>query len=764
MKNFIFFLFFIWSLGYSIDCESQAIENNRLTLQIKKQNISLSSKNMPDLKIQNMFLPGQIIATSKKETSDSLWGKGEALQVICNDGRKVTFTLYDHNPFLYIHTVMMNQSRQDIRVNRLEIASIDMSIGNMNKPLNTLGTGGFAPARQAQGSYTYTLLTEPDSRHSILTAWLTQKQGIGLMIPQPAKSTKAYKVKTELEFGNYLVKSGKERDTDILLIGFFEDGREGLELYGDYLAKAYQIHLPAKPEVYCTWYHRNLSGSGASTEKLLAENADFARKELAAFGLNTFQIDDHWQSSMGMPKNQSGAGPLKTFVENNKNFPSGMQHTAGYLEKKGFTPGLWFMPFSGDVRNPHFPKEIFAQHRWTGATYEVKRWSGTCIDATNPAGESFLRKRFKRIYNWGYRYYKIDGLHTGAPSENIYVNRSYDGMPVYGDARLYNDEYTFTQCFRKGLSILKEESPGVFLLGCAATQNMSSLGAAFGMVNAMRVGPDNDGAIRGVWKSTTAGADYAGNLYFLHNKVWYNDPDPYFVRSSNPLNKARWMVSWQAVSGVMSTTSMQYAELAPDRLDMIKRALPTHSLNARPVDILESDKPNIWMVKNDRITILGLFNWEELKNTQIDYSLERMGLNGSENYELFDFWDNKYLGNINGKLSQTLEPASCKVLAVRPSKSHPQVISTSRHITQGLMDIKKESWNPARQTLSGTSEVVKGDRYELRIIVPEGFDIRKAKSNAGKMLIQKEGKLMRVSFMPQKSGMVIWNIEFKQTH
>ena len=41
MKNFIFFLFFIWSLGYSIDCESQAIENNRLTLQIKKQNIHL---------------------------------------------------------------------------------------------------------------------------------------------------------------------------------------------------------------------------------------------------------------------------------------------------------------------------------------------------------------------------------------------------------------------------------------------------------------------------------------------------------------------------------------------------------------------------------------------------------------------------------------------------------------------------------------------------------------------------------------------------
>lgn len=761
MKHLLLILFLIYNWGISIDGKAQEIENKHLMLQIKQQNISLYGKNMPDLKIQNIFLPGQITATSRKKVSDNLWGEGQALQVVCNDGHKVTFTLYDNNPFLYVHTIMMNQSGSDIRVDRLEIASIDMTIDNMSKPLNTLGTGGLAPIQQAQGSYTYTLLTEPNSRHSILTAWLTQKQGIGVMTPQSGKSKIAYRIKAELEFGNYLVKSGKERETDILLIGFFEDGREGLELYGDYLVKAYQIKLPTKPEVYCTWYHRNLSKSGASTEKLLSENADFAKKELAAFGLNTFQIDDHWQSSMGMPTNQLGRGPLKTFVENNKNYPSGMQYTAKHLKQKGFTPGIWFMPFAGDVHNPYFPKEIFAKYRWTDTPYEVKKWSGTCIDATSPTGEKFLRERFRRIYNWGYRYYKIDGLHTGAPSENISISRSYNGVPVYGNARLHNDEYTFTQCFRKGLSILKEEAPDVFLLGCTAVQNMSSFGAAFGMVNAMRVGPDNDGAIRGIWKGTTAGADYAGNLYFLHNKVWYNDPDPYYVRNSNPINKARWMVSWQAVSGVMSTTSMQYAELEPERLDMIKRALPTHSLNARPIDILESKKPKIWMVKNDRIIILGLFNWEELKNTQIDYSLERMGLNGSNNYELFDFWENKYVGNIKGKLCQTLSPASCKVLAMRPSKSYPQVISTSRHITQGLMDIKKEAWNPDKQVLSGTSEVVKGDKYELRIIVPEGTDIKRVQCNAGKATTQKEGKLMRVSFVPKKTEVINWSIEFK---
>lgn len=63
--------------------------------------------------------------------------------------------------------------------------------------------------------------------------------------------------------------------------------------------------------------------------------------------------------------------------------------------------------------------------------------------------------------------------------------------------------------------------------------------------------------------------------------------------------------------------------------------------------------------------------------------------------------------------------------------------------------------------LSGTSAVVKGDRYELRIIVPEEFNIKSAKSNSGKMFIQKEGKLIRVSFTPKKSGTINWNIEFK---
>lgn len=751
--------------------ERLIITNECLILQISDHKVQLRNKLLPDVDIRNINTPGVMLDFSKTPVDDIIWGKGEQIKVKYDNGRWLTFRLYAGNPFLHIHTTMENSNNQDMEIKKLDIASIDMSIGNLKKKLNVLGTGGLTSAEASQGSFSYTMLVEPDSRHSILTAWLTQKQGVGLMTPKMDITKKAYIVKAELEFGNYRVGKKQTRDTDILMIGLFKDGRDGLELYADHLVKAYQIKLPARPEVYCTWYHRNLNGSGASTEKDLMDNARFVKNNLAEFGLNTFQIDDHWQSSMTdeityknqhlfMANKKIGNGPLKTFAEANFNYPSGMKATARNLQKEGFTSGIWFMPFSGDVHNSYFNSEIFAKRSWSGTPYETVRWSGTCIDATNPAGELFLRNRFRRIYDWGYRYFKVDGLHTGAPSENVYVQRSYLGESVYGDAQLYDKDQTFVGCFRKGLTLLREEAPDAFVLGCSATQNMSSFAPAFGLVDAMRVGPDNDKACEGQWNNVTRGADFAGNLYFLNNKVWYNDPDPYYVRESNPLNKARWMISWQSIAGAMSSTSMQYSHLSAERLELIKRGLPTHNLNARPVDILENEKPRIWLVGNSRMKVIGLFNWKEKEPVSIDYDLQRMGLNGAEEYELFDFWGNTYLGKISSCLSQKLEPASCKVLAVRSVQSYPQVISTSRHITQGLVDIESEQWNSSSKILSGKSRVVRGDKYELRVLVPDGYAIKKATCDNKSMTIRKEGKLLRVSCIPKKTESTEWIIEF----
>ncbi|MEG1585600.1 MAG: hypothetical protein RR346_01855, partial [Bacteroidales bacterium] len=321
------------------------IKNQYLHLWVKENTIQINSTQVARLMVKNLQVPGRIVSVEKMDKEDLLWGNGWQISVFCDDGRRLDLTLFDKNPFVFLHTTIENNTAADIRITDMSVASLELSVGDMVKA-NFLGSEGLSSANKPDGSFLYSLLTDPTSRNSILTGWLTQKQGVGYFLPSWNSRRNSYHLQVGLEFGNYLVATGKTRDTDTMIIGLFEDGREALELYGDYIAKAYQIQLPPRPEVYCTWYHRNLTGSGASTEEALIENARFAQKELYPFGLNTFQIDDHWQSSMieGIDyKNQKeqasaqvGNGPLKSFAKHNFNFPAGMDAIAHNLNKEGF--------------------------------------------------------------------------------------------------------------------------------------------------------------------------------------------------------------------------------------------------------------------------------------------------------------------------------------------------------------------------------------------------------------------------------------------
>jgi hypothetical protein len=738
---------------------AQRIHNEHMQIELDAETLVLSSGVDAINITAKLDLPGFIGSCKVVPHTDALWGSGERLAIRHGDST-TTLTLYEGNPFAHLETRVANPEEIPRDIQRLIIAKMAFDLDVAATRLNTLGSGGLRPADNPKGSYAYSVLADPESRNGAVCGWLTQLRGVGLMLPSFENGI--HSLETQLDFGHMRLKPGQARETDILLIGFFNDARLGLEKYADDIAAVYDIQLPPKPGVYCTWYHRNLTGSGASTEKALLENAVFAKEHLQPFGLNVFQIDDHWQALTGAETKNKG--PIKTFAETNENYPAGMAQTANHLQKEGFVPGIWYMPFAGDLNNPTFNPAIFAKDKATGGPFEDDRWSGTTIDATSPLGEAFLRERFKRIHDWGYRYIKIDGLHIGAPCHNIYVNRSFDGK-TFADAQIHNSETTFIEGYRHGLEILREENPGTFILGCSATQNMISFAPVFGTIDAMRVGPDNDGALRGSWKHTIRGADFAGNLWFLNNRVWYNDPDPFYVRETNPLNKAQWMASWLAVSGAMNTTSMQYSKLAPERLDLIKRTLPAHNLNARPVDILESKQPQIWKVENDRMCILGLLNWEEGKETTIDYAFARMGLDPATSYDAFDFWDNRYLGTMKGRLHTTLEGARCQVLALRETVDHPQLLSTSRHITQGLIDVVSEVWNPRKRELDGTSNVVANDPYEMRIVCPNGFQALEIKVDDKKAEIsaieQAEG-LARVTITPAATGCLDWKIGFKR--
>src|SRR6185295_17992797 len=107
-------------------------------------------------------------------------------------------------------------------------------------------------------------------------------------------------------------------------------------------------------------------------------------------------------------------------------------------------------------------------------------------------------------------------------------------------------------------------------------------------------------------------------------------------------------------------------------------------------------------------------NWQSAAQ-EFSLSLEKLGLNRQHEHVAFDFWNNQFIPSVREQLKFTVPGESCLVLALRPRADHPKVISTSRHITQGLVDLSDEKWSPRTKTLSGRSRLVANDAYELRI-------------------------------------------------
>lgn len=627
-------------------------------------------------------------------TTDKTFGAGQALEVKYPNGDSDSILLFPHLPFVLFRSTIHNASSETSITEKVRTAQF--SVDPRNRKI--LGTGGLADPGKAPGSYMWTAIADPQTRKGIVAGWLTSDRGSGVVLSELNNSR--LHLNAQIDYGKLRIKPNQTETLETFAIGSFDDARLGLEAWADAVAKVYQVKLNPQPVGYCTWYHAH-----ASSEKDLPAQTAFAAENLKPFGFSFIQIDDGWQD--GLKAN----GPKKNFtqVQADGPYPSGMKRTADDISAHGLTPGIWFMPFAGNFEDPWFKdhQDWFA-HRQDGKPYDV-RWGGTSLDMTNPAAREYVSALIRRIAGWGYRYFKMDGLWTGSATEMEYVNDAYKDDQI-GNAVLHNPDKTNVEMYRDGLKLIRDAAgSAVFFLGCNTPQNMRVYGGSFGLLDAMRIGPDNGTG----WDALIRGPKYGTRNYFLNGRVWYNDPDPLYVRASLPLNQAQLISAWVTISGQLSVSSESFAGLPPDRVDLLKRTMPSHGLPARPADLFERDMPRIWTVNgSDGRLVVGLFNWEK-EDREIDEPVEKLGLKPGVQYAAYEYWTDKLL-TIDGALHYKLPASTSAVLSIRQVADHPQVISTSRHITQGLIDLSKETWRNGE--LSGVSKVVAGDPYELRIL------------------------------------------------
>ena len=749
-------IFCVVCLLISTDTVAQSVSNGAVSVTWDDTQKTVTISRSPGIPFANIkFSEGHTASAIIPVGSAGSTVPGDALVVRePHSNAETSFVISAYAHFVLIRQSLNEKMFTDGPIKKLEFPKIEL--GLPADDLITLGTAGLRAVDRHKGSYMFLAAAAPKNRSGVVTGWITSRKGSGIVFSE--KNTDGVPViKPVIEYGKLIPPSNysspSQTATEDFVIGWFDDCRFGLELYAQAVAKHHHIQLETPPAGYCTWYADGGFG-GACNENDILILADAAAEKLAPFGFNFVQIDDRWQDGV------SSNGPRRNFLQVNPRgpYPNGMKTPAEHIRSKGMRAGLWLLPFAGSPEDTSWDQSLFAKSGITeekntrfpfrgnllhkeGEPYRT-RWTGASLDMTNPSAQEYLRKTVEQMANdWQFNYFKLDGFNAALGVENIYntANGEYRADD-FGEPVFFNSEITPVAAHRLGLeTVRKAAGKDAFILGCNVSQNMRAMGASYGLVDAMRIGPDNGAS----WNSLKRGPWHGSNRYFYNGRVWWNDPDPVYVKDSMPLAHAQLIATWVSVSGQLYVFSDWLPNLSEERLNILRRTIRPHGLSsARPVDLFSEDLPKIWYLTNSQPRIIrtgrgnnpipppeqhivAFFNWDNANPTKIEATASGIGLPEAEEYVAFDYWGDKFFGSFRGELSAEVPAGSCLVLAVQPVKPNPILLSTSQHVTQGIVDIVSVSWNTETKTLSGVSKVIAGDSYELRIYDPAAKKIRR---------------------------------------
>jgi len=476
--------------------------------------------------------------------------------------------------------------------------------------------------------------------------------------------------------------------------------------------------FPRPPAGWCSWYYYYLGIDEAETIR----NTDWLAENLKPFGCEWVQIDDGWQDK------GSGYGLNRDFFKVcAEKFPRGMKFLADYIRSKGLRPGIWCIPFFQSdstlersrpgvyIRLPDgsSPGELNHPNYMPWMRPENERyvdWCGRyCIDPTGMSGQRYLADLAEQLcVNWGYEYVKIDA--QGGMSALLRRHRRWLADPSHDGDRSY----------RTGLlSLKKVMGPGRFLLNCGSGWD------SVGLCEGIRIGGD----VQANWNGVLEAARCTLRWLWLNTTAFYTDPDVVCVRHPLSFDQARVWTTLVGITGQLLMTSDKMYELPEDRVELLRRVFPVadiHPMELYPLD--PQNKPRIFDLKVNKPgvgvwDVVAVFNWDEKDTQEFTIGPERLGLSG-DSWLVVDAHAGIIVNRGSGQVTFQVAPMSCHLLVWQPLADHPQVVGTSRHLTQGAVDLEAVRWNDKTAVLSGISRVVGRDDYQIRFTVPPGWAVK----------------------------------------
>ncbi len=133
--------------------------------------------------------------------------------------------------------------------------------------------------------------------------------------------------------------------------------------------------------------------------------------------------------------------------------------------------------------------------------------------------------------------------------------------------------------------------------------------------------------------------------------------------------------------------------------------------------------------------VVNIFNTTSEKKI-VEINLEKdLGLDNAE-YLVYDYTEDSFVGIVNDSFKVELDKCESKVLSVRRRLDIPQIVSTSRHLSQGAAEIKALK-RPNANEIILEAEVIDGADYTITLYIPDGFKASKHLINIGTSLYKK---------------------------
>lgn len=546
----------------------------------------------------------------------------------------------------------------------------------------------------------------------------------------------------------FVLKPGASVSSDRLIFNVASNPFTALETYAQAMADVHKVRLNPIINGWCTWSY----AYGAFNEDEVIRQAEFAAKHLKPYGFEYMQLDDGFYRALGD-------------WEGNEKFPHGMKWMADKIREIGLKPGIWLAPFaiaSGAkvfhehpewlIHNPDGTLKSCGPEIADGSERAKEPNPQRCgLDITHPGAAQWLSDLFKTAtHDWGYDLVKIDFV---------------DWTLLSAD-RYWDPTVTRAAAYRKGIGIMRQAmGPGRHLLDCGPGP------VSVGLLDSMRIELDQPPVNWNQYFLQSASTMPAmAKRYYFHGRTWINDAD-HIVLSPLTIPQAQAVVSLLALSGGTAVSGDRLTDLDPARLEILKKVYPSSGQAARPIDLFDSDRPCIFALpvkkKFGEWTVLGIFNTNEKERVEKRVSLDRLGLDTATTYVGYDFWRQRLHGEITGELVATLEPASVLLLAIHEKQDRPFVISTDRHVTQGLMDLEDVVWNAETSVLKGVSLGPVGTSHRVYIHLPKSTPVVPEENSfyfhdyPGYTTKLIEPNILRVQVRFEQNDSVAWEVNMK---